>query len=433
MKIAILGGGFTGLTAAFYLQKKGHEVIVYEKQQDLGGLAAGFKADGWDWFLERAYHHIFSNDSDIIDFVKETGADSVFLTSPETSSLYAMPNGDLKIFPLDTPQDLLTFPILSPVERIRAGMALGIFKLSPYLKLYEENTAAQLLKNWMGANAYETLFGELFRKKFGKYAENILATFFWARIKKRSKQLGYMEGGFQIFINYLEQLLKDNGIAVEKGVTVKTIRKIDNTFGVELDREGETESVVFDKVISTLPTPVIAKIGEELLPQEYISNLKKIKYLNAACLIVESDKKLLDHAYWLSVCVKDMPMMVAVQHTNMIDKEHYGGKHILYLANYIDNDHELLKMTAEEALEYYKPALKRINPIFHKSITRTFYFKAPFAQPIFDKEFVKVKPDFITPVDGFFMANLDMTYPYDRGTNFAVKLGKDVSAFIPEE
>ncbi len=45
---------------------------------------------------------------------------------------------------------------------------------------------------------------------------------------------------------------------------------------------------------------------------------------------------------------------------------------------------------------------------------------------IFDKEFLKNKPDFETPLKGFYIANLDMTYPYDRGTNYAVALGKKV-------
>jgi 5,10-methylene-tetrahydrofolate dehydrogenase/methenyl tetrahydrofolate cyclohydrolase len=39
MKIAILGGGFTGLTAAYYLQKKGHDITIYEQNNNLGGLA----------------------------------------------------------------------------------------------------------------------------------------------------------------------------------------------------------------------------------------------------------------------------------------------------------------------------------------------------------------------------------------------------------
>ncbi|MBI4004926.1 FAD-dependent oxidoreductase, partial [Candidatus Roizmanbacteria bacterium] len=62
MKIAILGGGFTGLSAAYYLQKKGHVVTLFEKETVLGGLAAGFRAVNWEWHLERSYHHLFSND-----------------------------------------------------------------------------------------------------------------------------------------------------------------------------------------------------------------------------------------------------------------------------------------------------------------------------------------------------------------------------------
>jgi hypothetical protein len=57
-------------------------------------------------------------------------------------------------------------------------------------------------------------------------------------------------------------------------------------------------------------------------------------------------------------------------------------------------------------------------------------FRAPFAQPIFDKNFLKYKPNFFTPAKNFYIANLDMTYPYDRGTNYAVKLGKEINKII---
>lgn len=428
MKVAILGGGFTGLTAAFYLQKEGHEVTIYERQKDLGGLAAGFKVEGWDWFLERAYHHVFFSDSDILNFAEETGFQNFFFKEPETSSLYDLGNENYRILALDTPQDLLSFPLLNPIERVRAGMAIAAMKVSPFMNIYQEQEAGKLMRSWMGGHAYGVLFGELFRKKFGKYAENILASFIWARIKKRTKKLGYVEGGFQIFINYLEHLLTEKGVSIQKGITVKTIRQLDKSFGVVLQsgEEGVEKTETFDKVISTLPTPVVTKVAGELLPDDYKAGLNSLEYLNAACLIVESDEKLLDHTYWLSVCVKEFPMMVLLQHTNMVDPANYGGKHILYIANYIENDHELLRMDGEQALAYYRPSIDKLNPVFHKSIQRTFYFKAPFAQPIFSKEFIKAKPEFQTPIDGFYMANLDMTYPYDRGTNYAVKLGKDV-------
>ena len=87
-------------------------------------------------------------------------------------------------------------------------------------------------------------------------------------------------------------------------------------------------------------------------------------------------------------------------------------------------------MEGRELLKFISPYLKKINPNYSLLTTDYYLFHGPFAQPIFDKEFIKNKPQFITPVKNFYIANLDMTYPYDRGTNYAVKLGRDVSNLI---
>ena len=87
-------------------------------------------------------------------------------------------------------------------------------------------------------------------------------------------------------------------------------------------------------------------------------------------------------------------------------------------------------MGNEEILHYFLPYLKKINTKYQIFDTKYYLFKAPFAQPIFDKDFLQNKPDFKTPVKNFFIANLDMTYPYDRGTNYAVKLGREVSSLL---
>ena len=39
-----MGGGFTGIAAAYTLAKAGHRVTIYEKDNQLGGLAGSFKA-----------------------------------------------------------------------------------------------------------------------------------------------------------------------------------------------------------------------------------------------------------------------------------------------------------------------------------------------------------------------------------------------------
>ncbi len=430
MRIAILGGGFTGLSAAYYLANKGHSVTILEREKLLGGLAVGFKEPHWQWPLERAYHHLFDTDSYILNLAKDSGFDDIFFSSPETASLYKIDN-DYRTFPVDTPQDFFKLPFLNLFEKVRAAAVLAFLKFGPLLPIYEKYSAKNFFSTTMGEKAWNVVFEQPMRKKFGKYADNILASFIWARVKVRGKALGYVKGGFQTFVQHLEKANTKNGVIIKKGHEVKEIKKSAENFQIEYqDQKGKLNKEKFDTVISTLPIPIMNKVAGKLFSDTYLSRFKKLKYLNAVVLIIENKEPLLQKTYWLSICVPELPLMFVGQHTNFIDKKYYGNNHLLYAAKYVDFDDELWKMNEQEIIEYATPQLKIINPQFKMSKSKVYIFKAPYAQPVFDKDFLKNKPDFITPQKNFFIANLDMTYPNDRGTNYAVKLGKDVSDLI---
>src|SRR3989344_4877644 len=480
MRIAVLGGGFTGMTAAYYLAKKGHEVSLYEKEKVLGGLAVGFRQPNWDWYLERAYHHLLDSEDDILNFARDLGFKDIFFKETQTSSLYEIDRNAIlgngattesdtgqvgmikqilnqvqddktmkniyRIFPLDSPQDLLNFPLLSLPEKIRAGIVLAFLKFSPFLNIYEKQTAADFLRKTQGEHVWEVLWQQLFRKKFGKYAEKILATFIWARVTKRAKKLGYIKGGFQTFINHVKNELDQLRVKVLTDYEVKTIEKRNEEFFVirhpefisgsdskkQMLNQVQRDKIVkkkFDVIISTLPTVIMSKITQNIFPSLYLQKFSNLKYLHAVVMILETKEKILDKTYWLNVCTPKVPIMIVAQHTNFVDKKNYGGNHIAYVGWYIERKDPLIKMSAKEVLNYYLPHLHRVSSFkFH--VSRFYKFVGPFAQPIFDREFIKNKPAFKTPVKNFYIANLDMTYPYDRGTNYAVKLGREVSNLI---
>ncbi len=430
MKVAILGGGFAGLTAAFYLKKKGHEVTLYEREKVLGGLAVGFKAPGWEWPLEKAYHHLFSSDKAMLDLAKDTGFKDIFYQLPATESLYKI-GDNYRRFPVDTPQDFLRFPLLSIPERIRTAAVLAFLKFFPPLPLYNKVSSEKLFSTLMGRHAWETLFGEPMRKKFGKYAGNIVAMFIWARVKVRTKELGYIKGGFQTWVEYLTKKVQAEGAVIKKAHEVQKIEKSGEGYTIGYkDENGKTKKEEFDTVISTLPSPILSRIAEQLFPKTYFEKFKKLKYLNAVVLILESKDALLEKTYWLSICTPEIPTMLVAQHTNFIDKKHYGNKNIAYIAWYLTQDNPIWKMSEDEILKYVTPHFKKINPSFDTKGIKTYVFKAPFAQPVFDTDFVENKPTFETPLKNFYIANLDMTYPNDRGTNYAVALGKKVANYV---
>ena len=53
MRIGIIGAGAAGLAAAWDFARAGHSVHIYEAAEHVGGLAAGFKDERWEWTLEK--------------------------------------------------------------------------------------------------------------------------------------------------------------------------------------------------------------------------------------------------------------------------------------------------------------------------------------------------------------------------------------------
>ncbi len=457
MKIAIIGAGFTGLSAAYYLVKQKHNVTIFEKDSTPGGLAVGFKEKNWDWSLEKHYHHWFTNDDSVFNLAKEINYE-VIIKRPKTSTYI-----DGSIYQLDSPLSLLSFPKLSLFDRLRMAGVLTTMKFNPFWQSLEGIKAGNFLSKAMGKKAYQTIWEPLFVNKFGKYANDISLAWFWARIKKRTPSLAYPKGGFLEFANVLVKKIEQKGGKVlfnTEVISIRDYKKPTVSFknsilrhsgkrvkrahpesltnigdsgqdGYQMvTRQARMTASEFDAIIVTLPSLFFLKIAPQL-PNDYKNKLLKLKGLGASNLILRLKKPFLtDGTYWLNICDKKSPIMAIVEHTNFMDKKYYNNEHIVYLGNYLPHDHPYMKMNASELLKVYDPFLKKINPNYQLSIVNCQLFTVPFAQPIIPLNYSKIIPPFETPIKNVYLANIQQVYPWDRGTNYAVAMGERVAKLI---
>lgn len=421
MKIVIIGAGFTGLSAAYYLSKQGHAVTIYEKEPHPGGLALGFQNKQWDWTLEQHYHHWFTNDDAILTLAKET--DFPVLTKRPKTSMYV--NG--KIEQLDSPFQLLTFPGLPFFDRVRMGLVFAIlFRFNPFWKLLEGIKITTVLPLLIGTTAYKTLWEPQLVNKMGSFADHISLVWFWARIRKRTTSLAYPAGGYLSFANHLVAVLKNQGVQIHFDTEIQELSQ-KNSVRVTYKNSGKERRETFDRGIVTQHAFLFSKMTPSL-PQPYKDSIKRLDGLGTLNLILRLKKPFFsDHTYWLSICETPSPIMVAVEHTNFMEKSHYNNEHLVYLGNYLPPTDKRFHMSKEDLLTLYDPLLQKLHPRYDKELIGIELFKTPFAQPIIPLYYSKEIPSFDTPLSHIYLANMQQVYPWDRGTNYAVELGQKVA------
>ncbi len=79
----------------------------------------------------------------------------------------------------------------------------------------------------------------------------------------------------------------------------------------------------------------------------------------------------------------------------------------------------------------FLPALERINPDFKPDwVRKSWLFRTNYAQPVPLVDHSKNIPAIQTPIPGLYFASMSQVYPWDRGTNFAVEIGRKAAGLI---
>ncbi len=420
MNIAIIGAGYAGLSAAYDLAKAGHKVTICEAADHVGGLAGGFKEPDWDWSVEKFYHHWFASDKHMLGLIEELDlSDKVLFPRPFTVLFHKE-----KWYPFDSILNALRYPGLGfGINKVRFGFVGLYLRLTKNWKALEKVTVESWMRKWAGDKVYEMMWKPLVEGKFGeRYSKQVNMAWFWARIHARTTRLGTYVGGFQAFADDFAAILKDMGVDIQRSAPINAITRSEKGLTIQTNKTDET----FDQVLVTTSPGLLAKFASDL-PQDYLKGLLELKSMGAVVMTLSLKHQVSEQGfYWYNIPKNaGFPFLAMVEHTNYVSPENFGGEHILYCGDYLETDHEYFSLSQDELLERFIPAIQRINPKFERGwVNKVWLHSTKYAQPVPMLNHSQNIPAIQTPIKGLFFASMSQVYPWDRGTNFAVEIGR---------
>jgi protoporphyrinogen oxidase len=430
MRVAIIGAGFTGLAAASDLVRAGATVTIFEAAAQPGGLAAGFTTPEWKWTIEKHYHHLFTTDTSVRNWLKELGLfGGLKYKRVKTATRFQGTSRSL-----DSAMSLLSYTPLSFFARVRLGFGLAVLKVWPFGRWLDRFTAMNWIQTVMGHEAWRVVWEPLFSGKFGKFAPKINAAWFWARIKARSAALGIYRGGFALLAEQVVDWLKQKGVRVQLDTAVVGLRQSGESWHVKTANGIE----IFDQVLLAAESQIVNKLLARTVSKtnepkihNWYKKLSQLEGLGAQTLVIELDKPFFaDGTYWLNINEPNWPFLAVVEQTQLTGTAGFNGHHILYVGKYLEPTTDEFNLTEAELWKKYLPFLQQLSPAFEQHVIKKWLFKAWFAQPLVFVDHHKRVPSLKTPWQNLFWASMQHVYPWDRGINFAVQIGRAAASAL---
>jgi oxygen-dependent protoporphyrinogen oxidase len=328
-KVIVIGGGITGLSAAYYIQKQARSenvpisIELFEHDNRFGGKIQTFQQDGFT--MEGGPDSFLARKEAATELIKELGlGDELVEMNPNSKKTYIHHQGRLERLPggmiLGIPTEIKPFALtnlLSPIGKLRAGMDLVLPKgdserdeslggflrrrfgtelvdhiVEPLLSgIYAGDANVLSLKaTFPQFKAMETKYRSLIR---GVVAQRKGAASKITESQARQSMFLSLKNGLESLIDALVSYLKEHDVLLHHstGVTkINCTEGVASRYRVELDTG---EAIYADAVIVTTPAHDAAQLLSNLIPVE---PLERIPYVSVATILLAFNKTEIQHA-----------------------------------------------------------------------------------------------------------------------------------------
>ncbi len=404
LKVAVIGGGISGLASALRVSGLGHDVTLFEGEPYLGGLGTTFPWRGGH--LERFYHCILPDDAALVALIHELGLGGQLLW--KRTSMGFMYRG--RTWRLDGALDLLRFGALSVGDRLRLGlMGLEIRRhgLDPQLDLV---TARDWIRARIGDRAFEILWRPLLEAKIGDHYPGLPALWLSSRLnreKARGPEVkGCLTGGYRSLIDAFEARLRGQGVTFRLGTRVARVERAGEALRLV---PAEGDPATFDLVVATSPLPQFQRMTAGLGLDPRVAGLK-LDYQGVVSAVLLMDRPLTKY-YWIPIVDSGATFQGVVEMSNLVPLERSQGRRVTYLMNYTHRDGPFFALPDDGILARYRADLERLFPGSTAHIVDQHVFRAPFVEPMWTLDYQRLAPPTTVIPGRLYLACTAQVYP----------------------
>jgi protoporphyrinogen oxidase len=360
MRIAVIGAGPAGMTAALQLSRRGAEVSVFEAGQRVGGLARSL--DLWGQRVDLGPHRFFSTDAR----VNQLWLDIV-------GREYAMVDRLTRIY---YRRRLFQYP-LKPLNALwnmglpDAAMCVTSYlkeQLRPGFQAKDDVSFESWIVRRFGRRLFEMFFKSYSEKLWGIPCSELSADFAAQRIKNLSfpeavksamsrhrgrqhktlvDRFAYPLGGTGSVYEKMADRLRDCGGDIHLECPVRRIlHEAFHVKGIEL-RSGRVEH--FDHVVSTMPLTNLVR-GLSDVPVDVQASAAALQFRNTILVYLHVDSDSLFSDQWLYIHAPNLKMGRVTNFRNWVPQLHGEARTTILAVEYWCDDSDPIWIAPDDRL-----------------------------------------------------------------------------------
>ncbi|MDZ4860457.1 MAG: FAD-dependent oxidoreductase [Candidatus Hydrogenedentes bacterium] len=411
MRVAVIGAGPAGMTAAYELAKRGIAVDVYEASDTVGGLARSFRL--WNQTVDLGPHRFFSSDKRVNALWLEVVGRDYHMVSRTTRIYY---RGKFFHYPL---KPMNAFLQLGPFEAVRCVSSYAQQWVSPEK---EDGTFESWVVSRFGKRLFEIFFKTYSEKLWGISCRQLDSDFAAQRIKKlnlfeailnaissgkNSKhktlvdEFAFPTGGTgMVYQRMAAYVIEKGGRVLLKTPVQRVVAGEGRARGVELTDGAFHE---YDQVVSSMPISLLVSRLDDV-PEDVRARALSLSFRNTILVYLNVDAADLFPDQWLYVHAQELKMGRITNFRNWIPELYGSERNSILAIEYWANDDDPMWTQDDAALiALAKEEMRATGLIGDARIIDGHVHKIKRCYPVYERGYKdKLKPveEYLTGVQG---------------------------------